>query len=100
MVREGMKVTAPVRSIADAARAGMSPEHVITAVHQALERGLATRDQFLARAQAEGGRVARLFRQAAYIAHIATGDARALLAELTLAVAELERVVSIEVGSE
>ena len=60
VVRDGMRVTSPVRSIFDAAEAGTSPEHVIAAVTQALGRGLATRPQLLAAAAERGGRVERL----------------------------------------
>jgi predicted transcriptional regulator of viral defense system len=63
VVREGIRVTAPARSIVDAAQAGTAPEQIITAVEQALDRGMATESKLLASAKARGGRVERLVRQ-------------------------------------
>lgn len=40
VTREGMSVTAPARTIADAAEAGLAPEHVEKAMHHARRRGL------------------------------------------------------------
>ena len=65
VTREGIRVTAPVRSILDAAGAGTAPEQIEMAVRQALEEGLATRRSLLAQADRRGGRVAELVRQAA-----------------------------------
>ena len=59
VVRDGMRVTSPVRSILDAAEAGLSPEHVIAAVTQALDRGLTTRSRLENAAGERGSRVER-----------------------------------------
>src|SRR5208282_277220 len=64
VVREGIRVTAPARSIVDAAQAGTAPEQIVAAVGQALDRGMATKSKLLAVAKARGGRVERLVRQA------------------------------------
>ena len=63
VVREGIRVTAPARSIVDAAQAGTAPEQIVAAVGQALDRGMATKSKLLAVAKARGGRVERLVRQ-------------------------------------
>jgi predicted transcriptional regulator of viral defense system len=60
MIREGIRVTAPARSIVDAASVGMAPEQVVTAARQALARGLATRCQLLEAARKKGRRISRL----------------------------------------
>ncbi len=65
VIREGMRVTAPARSIIDAAAAGTAPEQIEMAVRQALEQGLVTRRSLLARARRRGGRVAQLIQRAA-----------------------------------
>jgi hypothetical protein len=44
---DGVRVTTPARSIADAAAAGMDPEQIVKAVRQALERALFERGQLL-----------------------------------------------------
>jgi len=64
VVREGIRVTGPVRSIVDAAEAGTAPEQIMSAVGQALNRGIASRSKLLGAARARGGRVERLVRQA------------------------------------
>jgi hypothetical protein len=64
IVRDGIRVTGPVRSIVDAADTGTAPEQIIAAVSQALGRGIATKPGLLAAAKARGGRVERLVRQA------------------------------------
>ncbi len=64
VVREGIRVTGPVRSIVDSAEAGTAPEQIMAAVGQALDRGIATRSKLLGAARARGGRVERLVRQA------------------------------------
>ena len=61
-IREGIRVTGPVRSIVDAAETGTAPEQITVAIKQALDRGLATRSKFLGAARARGGRVERLVR--------------------------------------
>lgn len=63
VVRDGIRVTAAVPSIIDAARAGTAPEQIEAAIRQALERGLATKSKLLRAAKTRGGRVARLVRQ-------------------------------------
>lgn len=60
VIREGMRVTAPERTIADAAEWGVSPEHVEIAVRQALDRGLTTRKRLLRVADSRGGHVKAL----------------------------------------
>ncbi len=64
VVREGIRVTAPVRAILDAAEAGTAPEQVIAAAVQAIEQGLATRQQLLAAAGERSSRVEQLVRRA------------------------------------
>jgi predicted transcriptional regulator of viral defense system len=64
VTREGMRVTAPIRSIIDAAASGTAPEQIEMAVRQALEQGLVTRRSLLARARRRGGRVAELIQLA------------------------------------
>ena len=63
-VRDGIPITAPVRSILDSAEAGLAPEHVIAATRQALERGLTTPRQILEAARGRPGRVSRLIAEA------------------------------------
>jgi predicted transcriptional regulator of viral defense system len=64
VVREGIRVTAPVRSILDAAETGSAPEQVIAAIAQALERGIVARSKLRAAAKLRGGRVEQLVRRA------------------------------------
>ena len=64
MVRDGIRVTGPVRSIVDAAGTGAAPEQIMSAIGQALNRGIATQSKLLSAARARGGRVERLVRQA------------------------------------
>lgn len=64
VIRNGMRVTNAVRSIAEAIRTGMAPEQAIVAVRQAIERGMATRAQLRQRAAREGGLVRRLMGRA------------------------------------
>jgi predicted transcriptional regulator of viral defense system len=61
-IREGIRLTGPVRSIMDAAQAGTAPEQITAAIGQALDRGLATRSKLLRAARARGGRLERLVR--------------------------------------
>ncbi len=42
VIRQGIRVTSPVRTIVDAAQVGTAPEQVILAIRQALQRGLTT----------------------------------------------------------
>src|SRR5208283_1264651 len=60
--REGLRVTTVPRTIADAARAGLSEDHLKRAIREALGRGLTTRQALLAEARRRGGRPARLIR--------------------------------------
>ena len=64
LVRDGIRVTGPVRSIVDSAEIGTAPEQIVAAVGQALDRGTTTRSKLLGAATARGGRVERLVRQA------------------------------------
>ncbi|HYO45352.1 MAG TPA: type IV toxin-antitoxin system AbiEi family antitoxin domain-containing protein [Gemmatimonadota bacterium] len=57
---EGIRVTVPARSIADAAEIGMGPEQVELAVAQALHRGTTTRDKILREARTRGRATAQL----------------------------------------
>jgi predicted transcriptional regulator of viral defense system len=65
VIRKGIRVTDPVRSILDAAGAGAAPEQIEMAVGQALKEGLVTRRSLFAQADRRGGRVADLVRRAA-----------------------------------
>jgi predicted transcriptional regulator of viral defense system len=62
-VREGIRLTGPVRSILDAAETGTAPEQITAAIGQALDRGITTRSKLLGAARARRGRVERLVRQ-------------------------------------
>lgn len=62
--REGVRVTAPARTIADVAEAGAAPEQVVAAAQQAIERGLTTRDKVRNAARGRGQRVERLIEHA------------------------------------
>jgi predicted transcriptional regulator of viral defense system len=64
MVREGIRVTAPARSIVDAASAGTQPEQIELAVRQALARGIVTPTALLELAERRGRRVADLVQRA------------------------------------
>ncbi|MGH7151513.1 MAG: type IV toxin-antitoxin system AbiEi family antitoxin domain-containing protein [Planctomycetota bacterium] len=64
LVREGVRITSPVRSIVDSAASGTSPDQILRSVREALDRRLATRSRLLAAARAKGGRVERLLRRA------------------------------------
>lgn len=64
VTREGIRVTAPIRSILDAASSGVAPEQVHMAVRQALTDGVVTPTPLISQAQRRGRRVARLIRGA------------------------------------
>jgi predicted transcriptional regulator of viral defense system len=64
VVRDGVRVTSPARSIIDTADTGTAPEQVMAAVAQAVDRGMATGSKLLAAAKGRGERVERLIRQA------------------------------------
>ena len=58
--RRGMRVTAPARTIADVAAAGVAPDQVTSAVHTALGRGMTTPSLLREAASSRGRRVQRL----------------------------------------
>jgi hypothetical protein len=60
----GSRVTAPVRTILDAAEAGTAPEQIVLAVRQAAERGLLTASALQRAAQARDQRTRRMVDQA------------------------------------
>jgi predicted transcriptional regulator of viral defense system len=61
---EGMAVTAPARTIADAAESGAGAEDIERAVHAALEGGLATRKDLTDAARGRSKKVGELLRRA------------------------------------
>jgi hypothetical protein len=63
-VREGLPVTTVPRTIADVILSGLPDEHINNAIHEALQRGLVTREKLLAVAQLRGGRVGQVIRHA------------------------------------
>lgn len=64
VTREGIRVTAPARSIVDAASAGTAPEQIEAATRQALDEGLVTPGALLAQlGRHKGGRVGQLVRR-------------------------------------
>jgi predicted transcriptional regulator of viral defense system len=60
VVRDGITLTSPARTIVDAADAGMAPEQIEMAVRQAIARGLAIRSDLELRAGDRSRRVANL----------------------------------------
>ena len=56
----GVSATNPARSIVDALDAGTQPEQIERAIHQALQRGLATPRRLRTEASARSARVRRL----------------------------------------
>lgn len=58
-VRDGLPVTTVARTIADVARSGGASELIVQAVHEALDRGLVTRDELEHEATLRGGRSKR-----------------------------------------
>lgn len=69
--REGIRLTAPARTILDAAEIGVGPEQIELAIRQATERGLLDLRALRRDGLARGGRVARLITQGAEAAGIA-----------------------------
>ncbi len=63
VVRNGVRVTTPARSIADSAAYGTAPEQIGRAAREALRRGLATPSELLAAGRHHGGRGEKLIRQ-------------------------------------
>ncbi|MFQ5408929.1 MAG: type IV toxin-antitoxin system AbiEi family antitoxin domain-containing protein [Anaerolineales bacterium] len=69
-MREGLRITTPARTIVDVAAGGLSAEHVQRAIEEALQRGLATRDELFSQAERRSNRVARnIRRMAATVSH-------------------------------
>jgi predicted transcriptional regulator of viral defense system len=66
--RHGVRLTAPARTIADVAAAGMAPDQVLAAVGQALRRGLTTPALLREAARSRGHRVERLVEAALTVA--------------------------------
>ena len=64
LTRRGMRVTAPARTIADVAAAGVAPDQVTAAVQAALARGMATPVLLREAASIRGRRVQRLVESA------------------------------------
>jgi predicted transcriptional regulator of viral defense system len=64
LTRRGMRVTAPARTIADVAAAGVAPDQVTAAVHAALDRGMTTPALLREAASIRGQRVQRLVESA------------------------------------
>ncbi len=64
VIRDGIRMTSPVRSILDTAEAGTAPDQVVAAAREAVERGMATKRQLLAASRQRGGRVEQLIRRA------------------------------------
>ena len=60
VLRGGIHVTSPVRSILDSVEAGIGPEQVDRAIRQAIRRGLATTSQLRSAAHQRGARIAGL----------------------------------------
>ena len=69
--REGIRLTAPARTILDAAEIGVGPEQIELAIRQATERGLLDLRALRRDGLARGGRVARLITQGAEAAGVA-----------------------------
>lgn len=63
-VRQGIRVTAPARTIVDATEAGTAPEQIEMAVAQAVERGMVTPEQLREGAAVRPTRVRQLVDQA------------------------------------
>lgn len=63
-VRQGVRVTAPARTIVDATETGTAPEQIEMAVAQAIERGMVTPGQLREAAAARSNRVRQLVDQA------------------------------------
>jgi predicted transcriptional regulator of viral defense system len=60
VVRDGMRLTAPARTIADVAEAGVAPEQVVRAARQAIDRGMTTPSRLREAAKGRGRRVEQL----------------------------------------
>jgi predicted transcriptional regulator of viral defense system len=64
ITRGGVRITGAVRTILDCAETGTAPEQIVSAVSQAVDRGLVTTRQLETGAASRGGRVERLIRRA------------------------------------
>jgi predicted transcriptional regulator of viral defense system len=60
VVRNGMRLTAPGRTIADVAEAGVAPEQVVRAIREAINRGLTTPSRLREAGRGRGRRVEQL----------------------------------------
>jgi len=68
VTREGMRVTAPLRTVLDVAETGTASEQVIMAVEQTKRRGWATDALLRERARSRGARVAELIERGLQVA--------------------------------
>jgi predicted transcriptional regulator of viral defense system len=64
IIRDGIRLTSPARSIIDAASTGVAPEQVASAAREAVARGLVTKRVLEKAARAQGKRVGRLVEEA------------------------------------
>jgi predicted transcriptional regulator of viral defense system len=64
VVRDGMRLTAPARTIADVADVAVAPEQVVRAVRQAINRGMTTPSRLREAAVGRGRRVEQLIETA------------------------------------
>lgn len=62
IVRDGVRLTSPIRTIVDVAQAGTAPEQVELAIQQAMARGLITKPDLERAASTRGQRVQSLIR--------------------------------------
>ena len=58
--REGLPLTTAARTIADVAVSGLADEQIRQAIQEALQRGLASREELLAQAAQRAGRAAQI----------------------------------------
>ncbi|MBI3976471.1 MAG: hypothetical protein HY334_08785 [Armatimonadetes bacterium] len=70
---EGMALTAPARTIADAAETGLAAEEILAAIRAALEGGLATRKELTSALRGRSEKVMNLLRRG--IRQMSTGKA-------------------------
>jgi predicted transcriptional regulator of viral defense system len=61
--REGLRVTSAARTIVDVTAGGIAEEQIRKAVHEAIQQGLAGRDELLSIASRRGGRVLRIIKK-------------------------------------
>ena len=61
--RAGLPVTSVARTITDVANSGMSQELVFQAIHEALQRGLVSKDELLAQEANRGGRAKQIIHE-------------------------------------